>query len=94
MSDNVHSPSHYTQGSIECIDAIWASLGNSAFADYCKGNVMKYIWRYKEKGGSEDLEKAQVYLGWMVKAVKALEEEGREAYQNWLASQREKGVES
>ena len=55
---------------------------------------MKYIWRYKEKGGSEDLEKAQVYLGWMVKAVKALEEEGREAYQKWLASQREKGVES
>ncbi len=86
--DSVHSPAHYTQGCIECIDAIWASLGNSAFADYCKGNVMKYIWRYKEKGGSEDLEKAKVYLDWMAKAVKAQEEEGRQAYEKWLTEQK------
>lgn len=67
--DNVNHPSHYTQGGVECIEAIKASLGADGFCDYCKGNVIKYLWRWKDKGGAEDLEKAQVYLGWMIDAV-------------------------
>ena len=66
--DNVEHPSHYNQDGIECIEAIKASLG-TGFPDYCKGNVMKYLWRYKYKNGLEDLKKAQVYLNWMVEAV-------------------------
>ena len=71
-SDNVNSPSHYNQAGIECIDAIKASLGDG-YQDYCKGNVMKYLWRYKYKNGIEDLKKAQWYLNSMVESV-ALEE--------------------
>ncbi|MDO4861737.1 MAG: DUF3310 domain-containing protein [Eubacteriales bacterium] len=67
-TDAVNHPEHYTTGGIECIDAIRASLGNEDFASYCKGNVMKYIWRYRHKGGVEDLKKARVYLNWMIEA--------------------------
>jgi len=72
MSDRVNSPSHYNQGNVQCIDAIKAALG-PAFADYCIGNVIKYVWRWKHKGGVEDLQKAMVYLSWAVGA--GLEEE-------------------
>lgn len=69
--DNVKHPNHYNQdGEIECIDAIKASLGTDGFAAYCKGNCMKYLWRYKYKNGVEDLEKAKVYLEWMIETVR------------------------
>lgn len=68
-NSNVHSPTHYNESGIECIDAIRASLGPNDFQAYCKGNVMKYLWRYKYKNGLEDLEKAQVYLGWMIDSM-------------------------
>ena len=70
--DNVNHPSHYTQGGIECIEAIKASLGMDGFCDYCKGNVIKYLWRWRDKGGVEDIQKAQVYLGWMLDSAKAM----------------------
>lgn len=66
MSDAVNHPLHYTKGNVECIDAIRASMTPRAFAGYCKGNVMKYIFRYEEKGGVEDLGKARVYLDWLI----------------------------
>ncbi len=55
------NPSHYKQGGIECIEAIKAALGDG-FPDYLRGNVMKYLWRYKEKGGVDDLRKSAWYL--------------------------------
>lgn len=62
-NDNVNSPDHYIQGGIECIEAIKASMSEEGFRDYLKGNVMKYIWRYKHKGKAiEDIEKALWYL--------------------------------
>ena len=64
--ENVEHPSHYTQGGIECIEAIRASMTPEGFQDYCKGNCLKYIWRWRDKGGVEDLEKAKVYLQWMI----------------------------
>lgn len=73
--DNVNSPSHYNQAGIECIDAIKASLGDG-YQDYCKGNVMKYLWRYKYKNGIEDLKKAQWYLNSMVDSLQEEEQEG------------------
>ena len=66
-SDLVERPSHYNQAGIECIEAIRAGLGPQGFRDYCAGNTMKYLWRYKYKNGLQDLEKAQVYLGWLIK---------------------------
>lgn len=67
MANNVNHPVHYNNSEgIECIEAIRATLGDE-FPAYCKGNVMKYLWRYQYKNGIEDLKKAQVYLNWMVK---------------------------
>lgn len=67
--DSVNHPSHYNQDGIECIEAIRASLGPDGFQAYCKGNCMKYLWRYEYKNGLEDLKKAQVYLNWMVESM-------------------------
>lgn len=61
MTDDVNSPSHYTQSGIECIDAIRAALTDEEFRGYCKGNMLKYIWRERYKGGDQDLAKAATY---------------------------------
>lgn len=65
--DPVNSPLHYTQGGIECIEAIEeATKGLDGTEAYYIGNVMKYIWRWKHKNGVEDLRKAQWYLDRLV----------------------------
>ena len=68
MNDNVTHPAHYTQGGIECKDAIRAALTPEEWRGYCKGNVIKYVWRERYKGGDESLEKAAVYLDWIKEA--------------------------
>lgn len=60
--DYVNHPPHYTQGDIECIEAIRAALTPEEFRGYCKGAALKYIWREQHKGQNESLEKAQWYM--------------------------------
>ena len=70
--DNHHpitKPQHYNKGGIEAIDYIKQQLG-TGFGDYCAGNVMKYVHRFKYKNGLEDLKKARVYLDWLIEDVK------------------------
>ena len=63
MTDMVNHPSHYTQGGIECIDAIKAAtVGKTGIEAVCVANVIKYLWRYEEKNGPEDVKKARWYL--------------------------------
>ena len=63
VDDPVESPVHYNTGSVECIEAIKASMSDTEFKGYLKGNAMKYLWRYDYKGKPvEDLKKAQWYL--------------------------------
>ena len=64
--DNVDRPMHYAAGSIECIDAIEAQLSPEEFRGYLKGNIIKYLWREKHKGGVESLKKAQWYLNKLI----------------------------
>jgi hypothetical protein len=66
VDDQVNRPTHYTSGSIECIDAIESSMTGEAFAGFLKGNVQKYMWRYENKGGVESLQKAQWYLNRLI----------------------------
>ena len=62
-NDAVNSPGHYRQGGIECVEAIEASMTREEFKGYLKGNVQKYLWRYRYKGKpKEDLRKAKWYL--------------------------------
>jgi hypothetical protein len=65
--DMVNSPAHYTQGSIECIDAIAQVVKDlDGMEAMCTGNAIKYLWRWKHKNGVEDLKKAQWYLQRMI----------------------------
>lgn len=56
-SDPVNSPAHYTQGTMEVIEAIEGLQLN-----YHQGNIIKYVSRYNMKGGIQDLQKARWYL--------------------------------
>jgi len=62
QEDLVNHPSHYTDGGIECIEAIEAQLSLEEYRGFLKGNCAKYIWREKHKGGKESLKKARWYL--------------------------------
>lgn len=59
--DPVNHPSHYTQGNIECIDAMKAAYGKESVMHFCKCNAFKYQWRFDKKNGEEDIKKAQWY---------------------------------
>ena len=63
MNDNVKHLSHYCKGGMECIDAIKAAVSDitDPFEAYCTGNIIKYIWRWNDKNGVEDLNKAKQY---------------------------------
>ena len=63
--DLVNSPPHYNQQKVECIDAIESATGDG-FESYLQGNILKYIWRYNYKNGTEDLKKAQWYLNKLI----------------------------
>ena len=64
--DLVNHPLHYTNGSIECIDAIEAQLTPEEWRGYLKGNIAKYAWRERHKGGTESLKKACFYLNRLI----------------------------
>ena len=88
MHDPVTNPAHYADsfGGIQCIDAIETSMSTEEFKGFLKGNVQKYVWRYSQKNGAEDLKKAKWYLERLIKLrefeeamEKATEETTREA---------------
>lgn len=64
--DPVEKPVHYAAGSVECIDAIEAQMTPEEFRGYLKGNVVKYLWRERKKGGKESLKKARWYLNKLI----------------------------
>lgn len=66
MGDPVNSPGHYTQGEIECIDALQASMSSEEFQGYLKGCAMKYLWRYRLKNGLQDLMKGRWYFNRLI----------------------------
>ena len=48
---------HYSKLAIQPIDYIYANeLG------WCEANILKYITRWRDKGGLRDLEKARHYI--------------------------------
>lgn len=68
--DTVNSPSHYqSENGIECIEAIRAQLTADEFRGYIKGNIAKYVWRERTKGGDESLRKAKWYLDKLIETL-------------------------
>lgn len=60
------SPVWYRQSDIECIEAIRASMSKEMYEGFLQGNVIKYLWRWRHKGGEDDLGKALNYLCWLI----------------------------
>ena len=70
VEDKVNSPAHYLKGKKQTIDVIKDCMTDDEYHGYLKGNVLKYVSRYKFKGEPlEDLKKAQWYLNRLVKEV-------------------------
>lgn len=65
--DEVNHPSRYLHHGIETIDVIkaWTEGLDGAYA-FCIGNAIKYLSRWQEKGGIEDLKKAVWYIQWVI----------------------------
>lgn len=72
--DMVNSPPHYNKTGVECIDAIRAATGDG-YEYYLQGNIMKYLWRYRYKNGTEDLKKARWYLNKLIEEVEGFYDE-------------------
>tara|TARA_R110001592_G_scaffold303329_2_gene575463 strand:- start:3347 stop:3577 length:231 start_codon:yes stop_codon:yes gene_type:complete len=65
--DPVNHPSHYASGGIECITAMEASMSPEEFQGYLRGNIFKYCWRFRNKNGVQDLQKARWYIDMLIK---------------------------
>lgn len=67
--DNVNKPAHYGQGNIECIEYIKDFLTDEEYIGYLRGNIAKYMHRWRYKNGVEDLRKAGWYLAALIQQV-------------------------
>lgn len=64
--DNVNHPKHYEGStSLECIEVMEVVFGYEVVAFFCLCNAFKYMWRYKNKNGEEDIKKTGWYLNWV-----------------------------
>lgn len=73
-SDMVNHPSHYNQGGIECIDALKAAtVSKTGIEAVCTANAIKYLWRYEEKNGIEDVKKARWYIDRLIRELEEKE---------------------
>lgn len=76
--DKVNHPRHYDlPGGSQAIDVITDMLDDTEIEGYFKGNIIKYIARYKKKGGVESLKKARWYLDRLI-ALREVQEEIKE----------------
>ena len=68
--DAVNHPSHYTAGGIECIEALKAATTRlTGIEAVCTANAIKYLWRWKDKNGTEDIRKAIWYCERLLKEI-------------------------
>lgn len=57
MKEDIINPKRYTGNKLECWD-FWILAGLNPLV----ASAVKYVWRYKDKNGVEDLKKALVFL--------------------------------
>jgi hypothetical protein len=78
---------HYKSMAIQPVEFIIANdLG------FCEGNAIKYICRYKSKGGIEDLKKAKHYIDMLIEqegknndvCIQRKDEEDRNQLDRWV----------
>lgn len=61
MIDNVNNPQHYKAKGVQLVLDI-EPITILKDLPFCKGNAIKYVLRYKNKNGLEDLKKAEYYI--------------------------------
>ena len=67
-NNNINHPKHYSNScSLEAIENMHLIFGDEAVYCFCLCNAYKYLWRYKNKNGIEDLHKAQWYINYCKK---------------------------
>lgn len=71
-SDLLDNQPHYKNQEIEPIDLMRKNFSKEEFAGFLQGNVLKYMLRYKDKNGVEDLRKAKTYLTWLIEEEEKL----------------------
>lgn len=64
---------HYADKVIQPFDVIRDWCGDEGFAAYLRGNVLKYICRYRDKNGTQDLLKARHYLDELITLETAMD---------------------
>lgn len=68
--DNVNNPAHYNSGKVECIDALdSATVNKTGIEAICVANIIKYLWRYEQKNGVEDVKKARWYINRLIEVL-------------------------
>lgn len=75
----VSHPAHYqSETGLEVIDVIGAfTFDLKGIEGFDTGNIIKYICRWKQKNGVEDLKKAKWYLEHLIAHVEKLEKENK-----------------
>jgi len=75
--NEITKPPHYTQGPIECRDAIDSMLtgdGSGGAVDFYRAQVVKYLWRMPHKGSPlVDARKADFYLHHLINKLEQSE---------------------
>jgi len=74
MIDDVNNPEHYNKTGRETIETIEDAMLGDEFEGYLKGNVLKYVTRYRfkhEEDPLKDLLKARWYLNKLIEVVDA-----------------------
>lgn len=81
-TDMVNSPDHYKKRYIrEVIQSIKGLCTPEEYRGYLKGSKIKYLARYQDKGGIEDLEKEQWYGAELIAFEKEQINQNQEATQ-------------
>ena len=60
---------HYAGKAVQPWDAMRAWMTPEQFEGYLRGNALKYLARYPDKHGLEDLKKAEHYLQKLIQAL-------------------------
>jgi hypothetical protein len=62
-------PDYYQKGGKDLISHLAELFGDDAFIGFMTGNIFKYLTRWQQKNGLEDLKKAKVYLDRLIEKV-------------------------
>lgn len=70
LKESTLEPSYYQQNGQDLIDHLSEIFNSDMFIGFMTGNIFKYLTRWQQKNGVEDLEKAQVYLNRLIEFEK------------------------